>query len=359
VSLNFNPTTAKFTPSLITCVPITFGGAHNSTIHPGGDWLTISNCCSGWSIDVIDLRQLSKGVADHRYRLIDATKAGQPSACPKTPGTTFQCVVMQGPGGAKADGQWRPHDIHYSADGRTMYVAAINSTFVVDVSRLADGQASTISIIPNLSEDGGLANPRNIATSHQSDITPDGKILVISDERGGGLNEIGCNKDPNGIIGGLHFWALAPVDGLPNTAAASPANPVKMGVWFYPNPLLATDPLQGVVKATPRSERACTVHVFRIGGNGSSRPGPAVAGMDGVSALGNRELVAAHYGAGVWHINFSQPPTDQTEDPRSTWGQTQGFNVQPGADTWSAKEYRGYVYAGDMLRGIDIYRLGR
>ena len=30
----------------------------------------------------------------------------------------------------------------------------------------------------------------------------------------------------------------------------------------------------------------------------------------------------------------------------------------PGADTWSAKEYKGYVYAGDMLRGFDVYRLG-
>lgn len=25
----------------------------------------------------------------------------------------------------------------------------------------------------------------------------------------------------------------------------------------------------------------------------------------------------------------------------------------PGADTWSAKEYKGHVYAGDMTRGFD------
>ena len=29
----------------------------------------------------------------------------------------------------------------------------------------------------------------------------------------------------------------------------------------------------------------------------------------------------------------------------------------PGADTWSAKEYKGHVYAGDMIRGFDVYRL--
>jgi len=29
----------------------------------------------------------------------------------------------------------------------------------------------------------------------------------------------------------------------------------------------------------------------------------------------------------------------------------------PGADTWSAKEYKGHVYAGDMTRGLDVFAL--
>jgi hypothetical protein len=28
----------------------------------------------------------------------------------------------------------------------------------------------------------------------------------------------------------------------------------------------------------------------------------------------------------------------------------------PGAETWSAKEYKGFIYAGDMSRGFDVYR---
>jgi hypothetical protein len=28
----------------------------------------------------------------------------------------------------------------------------------------------------------------------------------------------------------------------------------------------------------------------------------------------------------------------------------------PGADRWSAKEYKGAIFAGDMLRGFDVYR---
>ena len=100
--------------------------------------------------------------------------------------------------------------------------------------------------------------------------------------------------------------------------------------------------------------------VFRIGGNGSSSPGAAAARLDGVSRLGNRQLVTAWYGAGTWWVDFSRPPSaldGVVEDPRSTWGNTVGWNVMPGAETWSAKEYKGHVYTGDMLRGFDVFRL--
>jgi hypothetical protein len=115
-----------------------------------------------------------------------------------------------------------------------------------------------------------------------------------------------------------------------------------------------------VISTLPRTERGCTVHVFRIGGNGSSAPGAAAQGFDGVSTLPSRQLVTAWYGGGVWHVDFSKAPTGSdgiAEDPRTTWGNTLGWNVMPGADTWSAKEYKGNVYAGDMLRGFDVYTL--
>ena len=31
----------------------------------------------------------------------------------------------------------------------------------------------------------------------------------------------------------------------------------------------------------------------------------------------------------------------------------------PGAYTWSAKEYKGNIYAGDILRGFDVYTFAR
>ncbi|MBA2570609.1 MAG: DUF11 domain-containing protein, partial [Chloroflexi bacterium] len=32
------------------------------------------------------------------------------------------------------------------------------------------------------------------------------------------------------------------------------------------------------------------------------------------------------------------------------------WNIQPGADTWSGREYKGYIYAADIIRGFDVYR---
>jgi hypothetical protein len=209
-------------------------------LSPDGSWLGISNCCSDWAIDVVDLRDLAHGNANLRYRIIDE---GHVDAN-RCPGKTFACVVMRMPDGSSAKGQWRPHDVHFSRDGKTSYVAAINSTWIVDVSKILDGAAKPIAYIPNLFHRGTVDDPHNISISHQANVSKDGKILVVSDERGGGLSETGCNTDKSGVIGGLHFFALGPVDGRPETQAASPASPVALGDYFIPNPLLAYDALQ-------------------------------------------------------------------------------------------------------------------
>jgi len=351
-ALDFDARTGTFDVALATCIPNPPGGAHNATLSPDGTWLGISNCCSDWAVDVVDLR----GDPTLRYRLIDASRADA-TRCPA--GAAFTCVSMTKPDGSSARGLWRPHDVHFSRDAKTIYVAAINSTWIVDVSRVLSGKVRPIGFISNFTDGTDIMNPHNIEISHQADVTKDGKILVVSDERGGGLSNTECNTGPGGVIGGLHFFALAPLDGVATTTTASPSNPVKVGDYFIPNPLLAYDPLQPLLDSTsPRTERACTAHVFRLGGNGSTSPGPIQNGYDGVSRLGKRLLSEAWYGAGVWLIDFSGRPSNAdgvAEDPRTTWGTTLGWNVMPGADTWSAKEYKGHVFAGDMLRGFDVY----
>jgi len=350
--LVFDPRAATFEVALATCVANPPGGAHNATLSPDGAWLAISNCCSDWAIDVVDLR----GEPTLRYRVIDASKADA-SRCPA--GATFTCVTMTKPDGSSASGLWRPHDVHFSKNGAVAYVAAINSTWIVDVSRILAGQVRPIAFMSNFTEGGDVMNPHNIEISHQADVTSDGKLLVVSDERGGGLSNTECNTGPGGVVGGLHFFALTPIPGIAATSVATQSRPVKVGDYFIPNPLLAYDPLQLALDSTsPRTERACTAHVFRLGGNGSTSPGAIARGYDGVSRLGKRLLSEAWYGAGVWLIDFSARASDTDgvkEDPRTTWGNTLAWNVMPGADTWSAKEYKGHVYAGDMLRGFDVY----
>ena len=351
-SLEYNAQTAAFTVALATCIANPPGGAHNATLSPDGAWLGISNCCSDWAIDVVDLR----GDPTLRYRVIDSGKVNS-TTCPA--GASYTCVPVAKPDGSSARGLWRPHDVHFSRDGKTIYVAAINSTWIVDVSRILSGKVRPIAFISNFSEGTDIMNPHNIEISHQADVTKDGKLLVVSDERGGGLSNTECNTGPGGVIGGLHFFALAPVSGVAASKAASPSNPVKIGDFFIPNPLLAYDPLQAALDSTsPRVDRACTAHVFRLGGNGSTSPGPIQNGYDGVSRLSSRLLSEAWYGAGVWLIDISGRPSNTdgvAEDPRTTWGNALGWNVMAGADTWSAKEYKGHIFAGDMVRGFDVY----
>jgi hypothetical protein len=345
--LSFDPATARFTTSLIGCVPnLAGGGAHNAQIHPSGQWVAMMNPRGDGSIDIVDLRN---GQMRHTYRFVQSGSLTSAS-CPAT-GVTFTCVSI-GRGG-----NWSPHDLHFSRNGNTAYTADVgDDTVIVDVSNVLNGRMSIIGIAPNHIDSAD--NPNNVAISHQSDITPDGKLLVVTDERGGGLTQTACNGDPNGIIGGAHFWAIAPITGRPETATASPSHPVKLGIWVNPNPGLLVDALEPALAGIGRLERACTIHVFRIGGNGSLSPGEAYPGIDGVSRLPNRQLTTAHYGSGVWWLDFSGPASSSdgtAEDARSTWGNTRGWNVMPGADTWSAKEYKGYIYASDIARGFDVY----
>jgi len=332
IRLRFDPTLAAsklpgtFQTSLLGCYVVREAnrGAHNATIHPSGEWLAVDNTRTG--IEVVDLRNNA---------------------------LTF--VRKIGPDVVAA-----AHDVFFSRDGNTLYSAGVSATNIADVTDIFNRAPTLVSTIPNSPTPDG----QTIEISHQSETTADGSIFIITDERGGGLENVDCNVngDPTSIIGGAHFWALREIAGVPASAGATVATPRKLGTWIYPNPLLALDPLDPILKTLPRSERACTIHMFRAGGDGSNVPGELAPGFDGVSRLPARQLVTAHYGAGVWHIDFSGPSSSAdgvAEDPRAGWGNTLGWNVMPGADTWSAKEYKGFVYTGDMGRGFDVYRFAR
>ena len=317
VRLDFDPVSATFTTQLIDCYlsSQSSAGAHTVTIHPSGEWISVNTSFVG--LEVVDIR------------------TGVPT-------------LAQFVGDAIVDDA---HDVSFSKDGRRLYSAGLDSTRVVDVRGAVDGRVPTLlATIPNSATPAQGADGQVIQLSHQSDTSSDGRVLVVTDEAGGGITETGCNVGASGKIGGAHFWAI---DRL--------SAPRKLGTWVYPNPMLGIDPLAPALAAIGRTERACTIHVFRNGGNGSAGVGEIARGYGGVSSLPGRQLVTAHYGAGTWWLDFSQASTPLdgiAEDPRATWGNTLGWNVMPGAETWSAKEYKGHIYTGDMARGFDVFAFG-
>jgi hypothetical protein len=313
VRLVFDPVTATFETRLVDCYlsSLSSAGAHTTTIHPSGDWLTVNTSFNG--IEVVDIRSAPATLV----RTIPETVADD------------------------------AHDVSFSRDGSTLYSAGLDSTRILDVSDIYNRDATVTATIPNAASGEQGADGQVIQLSHQSDTSSDGKVLVVTDEAGGGITETGCNQGASGKIGAAHFWTVG-------------ATPRKLGSWLYPNPVLTPDPLRSALATIGRTERSCTIHVFRNGGNGSAGPGEIAGGFDGVSRLPKRQLVAGHYGAGTWWVDFSKASSSTdgiAEDSRSTWGNTLGWNVMPGAETWSAKEYKGHVYTGDMTRGFDVFVL--
>ena len=314
VKLVFDRETATFQTQLLDCYlsSLSSAGAHTTTIHPSGDWLTVNTSFNG--LEVVDVR------------------------------TAPAKLVRTIPEPVADDA----HDVSFSRDGNTLYSAGLDSTRILDVTDIFNRPATLKATIPNAATAEQGADGQVIQLSHQSDTSSDGKVLVITDEAGGGITETRCNEGPSGKIGAAHFWAL------------DSASPRKLGSWLYPNPVLVPDPLGPALASIGRTERACTIHVFRNGGNGSAGPGEIASGFDGVSRLPSRQFVTGHYGAGTWHVDFSKASSSTdgvVEDPRSTWGNALGWNVMPGAETWSAKEYKGFVYTGDMTRGFDVFSL--
>ena len=314
VRLVYDRSSTTFTTELIDCYLSgqSSSGAHTVTIHPSGEWISLNTSFVG--LEVVDIR----------------------SGTPR---------LAQFVGDAIVDDA---HDVSFSKDGRRLYSAGLDSTRIVDVTGAVDGRVpKLLATIPNAPTAAQGGDGQVIQLSHQSDTSSDAKIIVVTDEAGGGITETGCNQGASGKIGGAHFWSIE------NLTA-----PRKLGTWVYPNPLLAVDALGPALAAIGRTERACTIHVFRNGGNGSAGVGEIARGFDGVSSLPRRQLVTAHYGGGTWWLDFSRASTAAdgiAEDPRATWGNTLGWNVMPGAETWSAKEYKGHIFTGDMTRGLDVF----
>lgn len=141
--------------------------------------------------------------------------------------------------------------------------------------------------------------------SHLSILNQDGTILIVGDEMGGGSIPPGCTV-PGAPTGAVWFYDVK-----------DEKNPKLLG-WFSPGTHL------------PKNDPtfSCTAHHGRL------VPDPE----------GKRQLLAlAFYGAGTVLVDFTNPMLP------SQVGQ---FNE--GTNTWEAWYYNGYVFTGDLARGMDV-----
>ena len=157
-----------------------------------------------------------------------------------------------------------------------------------------------------------VSTPARVSSfSHTAMLSEDGKTLIVGDEfQGGG--------------------APAECDGVPMAPLSGPVG----NLWFYDVSDEKSPQLKGWISPPPQNlpegdvQTGCTAHHGRL------VPDPE----------GKRDLlVMAWYKAGVVLIDFT--------DPANPWIVDQ-WNY--GTDTWEAWYDNGYVFTGDLKRGLDV-----
>jgi hypothetical protein len=219
-------------------------------------------------------------------------------------------------GALSFNGEDSVHDLYvdHRPDGKTFaYAASMGFTDVIDVTNPA---------APVLRE--RLQDP-HVTISHQAEPNFDRRLLLVTDEYNGGAENTGaCGGAParvpvpTGIpqfgdpqnIGALHIYRL---DAQGNIADSGGTD--KAGTHNIP------------YAANEEPSAGCTIHVFW-------------------QAPDENRLVTAWYGQGTRIVDYSDPT-----EPKEL-----GHFIPSGSDVWAAKPHRGYIFTGDILRGMDVLR---
>ncbi len=210
-------------------------------------------------------------------------------------------------------GEYSVHDsfVDHRPDGRTLlYAASIAYTDVIDVT-----DPTKPTLLQRIHDNA-------VTISHQAEPNYTRDTLVVTDEFNGGYEAPGCGGAPvkagEGLlprfgdptdIGAIHFYRLD-ADG---TIAKNGAGDGKFGTYNLP---YQRNPSGG-----------CTVHVFW-------------------QAPDADRLVAGWYGRGIHVVDYTDPAQ----------ARSRGHFIPTGANTWAAKPHRGYIFTGDIARGMDVLR---
>ena len=213
-----------------------------------------------------------------------------------------------------------PHDsfpLHRPDGTNLLYAASIQKSDVVNIDDPTKPRVVQTIVDPQ------------VGISHGAEPNHDRSLLIVTDEYGGGAGVGACGGhqgDATGAsplvpgqagsagLGAVHFYRLDKATGL------VPRNGTdKAGVFNID--------LQPNEPAQVAAEAGCTSHVFW-------------------QAPDQNRMTIAWYGRGMRIVDFSNPAK-----PKQI-----GSFIAAGADTWSAKPHRGFIFAGDIVRGMDVLR---
>jgi hypothetical protein len=235
---------------------------------------------------------------------------GQPGASPSNPVKIGELAFPL------LNGQSGFHDSFplHRPDGKDLlYAASIQKSDIVDIDDPTKPRVLQTIFDPQ------------IGISHGAEPNFNRKLLIVTDEYGGGMGVGACGGNPDAEVpeplpgqleqvtslGAVHFYNLD-AEGLVGAAGTD-----KAGIF---NIVLQPNEPEQVA-----NEAGCTSHVFW-------------------QAPDQNRMTIAWYGRGTRIVDFSDP-----RNPKQL-----GFFIPTGADTWSAKPHRGYIFAGDILRGMDV-----
>lgn len=153
-----------------------------------------------------------------------------------------------------------------------------------------------------------------VAFSHYAGLSRDGTVLLVGDEMGGGGVPPGCVAEVRTASGSVS----TPIGALWFYDVSDETQPQLLG-WYSPlNDPTLKDPLT-----------SCTAHHGRL-----------VPSED-------RDLIAmSFYGDGVILLDFTDPMLPVVVD-----------QFAQGSDTWETWYYNGYLFTGDLNRGMDVLAL--
>jgi hypothetical protein len=198
-------------PHAVGFVPIKYG-AHNTTLHPSGDYLYVSDS------ELTPKQAEAPGSQTGRINVVDIRNL-------KKMKEVFTLPLPTG---------LSNHDISFNKKGTRAYAAAISETLILDTTAPAKPSIKTTIVDPTI----------NI--SHGADITPDEKYILVTDEQAGAAANGVCN------VGGVHVFDIS-----------NELVPVKIGYYAF-------NPANSLTATTNSQVLTCTAHVLAYGPTGKT-----------------------------------------------------------------------------------------